>query len=60
MKQHKVECFRIQEYRKGSSSLRVILCDHIVMSHGHELLPGIVAHLWRGREVTICFIRTAG
>lgn len=25
--------------------LRVILCDHMVMSQGHEILPGIVAHL---------------
>lgn len=59
---HRDQCFRNQECRLGSSSVRVILCHHTVMSQGDELLPGIVAHLWCGREreVTIYFIRTAG
>lgn len=43
-------CFRNQECRLGSSSVRLILCDHIVMSQGHEILPGIVAHLCWVRE----------
>lgn len=47
---HNDWCFRNQECRLDSSSVRVISCDHIVMSQGHELLPGIVAHLWRGKE----------
>lgn len=50
--------FRNQECR-----LKVISCDHIVMSQDHELLPGIAAHLWcskvREREVTMYFMRTA-
>lgn len=41
-------CFRHQECRLGSSSVRVIPCDHIVMSQGHKILPRIVAHLCWG------------
>lgn len=26
------------------------MCNHIEMSQDNELLPGIVAHLWCGRE----------
>lgn len=43
-------CFRNQECSLGSSSVRVILCEHIMMSQGPELLLRTAAHQWCGNE----------
>lgn len=50
VERHNYSCFRHQECRLGSSSVRVIPCDHIVMSQGHKILPRIVAHLCNGGQ----------